>query len=358
MKYIALVLLWIFFTVLSYKPVLVQASLPEVVEMLGSVDPIRMGDTMQSFSSFKTRFHKHPEAIKAQEWLKSKWEEVAQDRNDVSVDFFYHPEEVTPMPSIILTIPGSSAPEEIIVLGAHADSIVTDFDVSIELMVRVLGINPRSPNKPPVRVIRDMYIERMNLRSTAESPGADDNASGIAVITEILRVLIEHEYLFKRTIMFMAYSAEEIGLKGSDHIAESFAREGRNVIGVLNFDMTNYRGSPDRDLVLASDYIHPRQNIFLEYLLQTYLPGIRWGYDECGRCSDHFSWHKFGFRASKLTEARSDEINPNWHKATDTFEESGGTAEHSVTFAKLGLAFTVEIDRFGLCRYDQEECSG
>ena len=71
MKRIVLVLIGVFFSILSYKLASAQDILSEVVEMLESVDPMRMGDTMQDFSSFKTRYYKHPEAIKAQEWLKA-----------------------------------------------------------------------------------------------------------------------------------------------------------------------------------------------------------------------------------------------------------------------------------------------
>ena len=43
--------------------------------------------------------------------------------------------------------------------------------------------------------------------------------------------------------MFMAYAAEEIGLVGSGDIAKSFVEEDQKAIGVLNFDLVNYRGS-------------------------------------------------------------------------------------------------------------------
>ena len=203
-----------------------------------------------------------------------------------------------------------------------------------------------------------MFIEKMNLEPTAEAPGADDNASGIATITEVLRVLMLHDYRPTKTIMFMAYAAEEIGLKGSEHIATSFAEDDQEVIGVLNFDMTNFRGSEDLDLVMIGDYTSSKQNAFLEELIQTYLPEITWEYDYCTRdCSDHASWHNVGFPVSMLIEARLREISPDWHSATDTFEASGGNAQHSVNFVKLGLAFLVEINRFGICRYDQEKCN-
>ena len=263
------------------------------------------------------------------------------------------------MPSVVLTIEGTS--REKIVLGAHADSIIYPPDEEIERLraeeiekLRAEENPPEEESEEELRIIRSRLgaiLGDMNLE--ARSPGADDNASGIAVITEVLRALMLHNYRPTRTIMFMAYAAEEIGLKGSEHIANSFEEENQKVIGVLNFDLVNYRGSKDLDLVMMSNYTSSKQNKFLAELIGIYLPEITWEYeDQCKKCSDHASWHAVGFRVSMLTEARFDEVTPYIHKTTDTFEASSGTAEHSVNFAKLGLAFTVEIDRFGLCRYD------
>ena len=269
------------------------------------------------------------------------------------------------MPSVILTIEGSTIPEEKIVLGAHADSIVyPDREVIDRLFEeetkKLREEEGQKEEEEENRILASRIgaiIGDMNLLEL-ESPGADDNASGIATITEVLRVLMHHNYRPARTIMFMAYAAEEVGLRGSDHIAKSFEEEDQEVIGVLNFDLTNFRGSEDLDLVMISDNTSSMQNEFLEELLQIYFPEIKWEYEQCGyKCSDHASWHDVGFPVSMLTEARFSEITPHIHKASDTFENSGGTAQHSVDFVKLSLAFITEIDRSGICRYDQEKCN-
>ena len=352
MKHVFLGLIWVFFSVLFYKPVLAQVALLETTEMLESVDALEIADTMKSFSEF-TRYYNSPKALEAQEWLKSQWEEITQGRDDVNIGFFHHPEFSPRQPSLILAIRGSTFPEEKIVLGAHADSIMYP---SKEVVERLL--NEQNQQEGSSRASRiNAIIESMNLYPATRAPGADDNASGIAVITEILRVLMLHDYRPTRTIMFMAYAAEEIALQGSEHIATSFAEDDQKVVGVLNFDMTNFKGSEDLDLVMVSDYTSFEQNAFLGQLIQIYLPEIKWEYDECdGECSDHASWHNAGFPASMLTEARMDQITSHIHKVTDTFEESGGNAEHSVNFVKLALVFLTEINRFGICKYDQEKC--
>ena len=63
---------------------------PPITAMLESVDATEIEDTIKSFSSFRTRYHRSPEAIKAQEWLKSHWEEITQNRDDVHVELFDH----------------------------------------------------------------------------------------------------------------------------------------------------------------------------------------------------------------------------------------------------------------------------
>lgn len=56
------------------------------------------------------------------------------------------------------------------------------------------------------------------------SPGADDNASGIASVTEVIRLIMENNLRPKKTVQFMAYAAEEIGLIGSDDIARKYKK--------------------------------------------------------------------------------------------------------------------------------------
>jgi leucyl aminopeptidase len=73
--------------------------------------------------------------------------------------------------------------------------------------------------------------------STSGAPGADDNASGIAVVTETLRAIIASGFKPKRTIKFIGYAAEEVGLRGSKAIAQDYKNQGLNIVGVAQFDM-------------------------------------------------------------------------------------------------------------------------
>ena len=70
---------------------------------------------------------------------------------------------------------------------------------------------------------------------TSDSPGANDNASGVAGTLEAARVL--SKYSFNGSIVYAALSGEEQGLFGGKILAEKAQREGWRIKAVLNNDM-------------------------------------------------------------------------------------------------------------------------
>ena len=70
---------------------------------------------------------------------------------------------------------------------------------------------------------------------TSDSPGANDNASGMAGAIEAARVL--SKYRFPVSIIYAGLSGEEQGLYGGQHMAKVAKDEGWNIVGVLNNDM-------------------------------------------------------------------------------------------------------------------------
>ena len=73
------------------------------------------------------------------------------------------------------------------------------------------------------------------LDGTSDSPGANDNASGMAGAIEAARVLSKHE--FPGTIVYMGLSGEEQGLFGGQIVAKHALDVGWNIKGVINNDM-------------------------------------------------------------------------------------------------------------------------
>lgn len=73
------------------------------------------------------------------------------------------------------------------------------------------------------------------LDGTSDSPGANDNASGMAGVIEAARVLSKHE--FPGSIVYMGLSGEEQGLFGGQIVAKHAVEEGWGLKAVINNDM-------------------------------------------------------------------------------------------------------------------------
>ena len=255
-------------------------------------------------AAFNNRYYTSDTGVQAAQWLQGRWQEIAVKIPGASVALFAH--DGWKQPSVILTIPGSESPDEIVVLGGHLDSINGWGDDS------------------------------------ARAPGADDNASGIAVLTESARILAESGFRPKRTVQFMGYAAEEVGLRGSQDIAEQYASSGKKVVGVIQYDMSNFKGS-DEEIFLLTDHVDGGLSAFTGKLIDAYV-GVKRSTTECGyACSDHASWDAKGFPAAMAFEASFDGMNHAIHTDKDTLATSGGDASHSVPFTKLAVAFAVEL---------------
>ena len=70
---------------------------------------------------------------------------------------------------------------------------------------------------------------------TDDSPGANDNASGMAGTIEAARVL--SKYRFENSIIYAGLSGEEQGLFGGKGLAEYAQQQGWEIFGILNNDM-------------------------------------------------------------------------------------------------------------------------
>ena len=73
------------------------------------------------------------------------------------------------------------------------------------------------------------------MDAESDSPGANDNASGVAGAIEAARVLSQHE--FAGTIVYAALAGEEQGLFGGEIVADWALEQGWRIKGVLNNDM-------------------------------------------------------------------------------------------------------------------------
>src|SRR5690606_29668451 len=97
------------------------------------------------------------------------------------------------------------------------------------------------------------------------------------------------------------------------------------------------------DMQLLTDYSNAGLQQFLRDIFDEYLAplGLVRGTYTCGYgCSDHASWTSAGYPAAMMFEAS---FNNDIHTPYDTLSNMGGTAQPSVSLAKLGLAFLGEL---------------
>ncbi|RZI58335.1 MAG: M20/M25/M40 family metallo-hydrolase [Rubrivivax sp.] len=282
-----------------------------VTPILSQMQASNIGQTIVDLSANINRYYTSTSGVAASNWLKQKWTTLGAGRSDITVEQFTH--SGWAQKSVIATIQGSDNGSEVVVMGAHLDSI----------------------------------NQSGGSGETMRAPGADDDASGVASLTEVLRALVQANYKPRRTIKLMAYAAEEVGLRGSQEIANSFAAANTNVVGVLQLDMTNYKGAAN-DIYIFTDYTDSAQNTFLTNVIATYLPTLRVGTDRCGyACSDHASWNAKGFFASMPFESSFSADNPYIHTANDTYANMGSQADHALKFARMAAAYAVELGSDG-----------
>jgi leucyl aminopeptidase len=282
----------------------------QVMPLLPQLQASNLLSTIEQMSNFQNRRYNSSHGALASTWVYTAWQQLNPgNRRDVKVRQIAH--SGWGQKSVEFEIIGSSNAGETVILGAHLDSI----------------------SSGPIE--------------TQRGPGADDDASGVAGLTEVIRVLMANHYQPRRNIRFIAYSAEEVGLWGSQDIAAAQLARRDQVVGVMQLDMTAFQGSAT-DLWIYTDYTNAAQNAFVADLAATYLPELTVGYDRCGYgCSDHASWHNRGYVASFPFEANETTYNFQLHTPNDTIATFGGQANHALKFTKLALAWLVELANDG-----------
>ena len=124
-------------------------------------------------------------------------------------------EERLEVPNVLAALPGTS--DEIVLLGAHFDHIGNEESGSCKAIVR--------------RDERDTICN-----------GADDNASGTAMLLELARAYTRAGLEPERTIVFAHFSGEELGLLGSRALIEDSPFDQGKVVAMVNLDMVGRLG--------------------------------------------------------------------------------------------------------------------
>ncbi|GME26512.1 aminopeptidase [Neofusicoccum parvum] len=182
--------------------------------MLDEIDPANIEATILKLVSFGTRHTLSTQNSTtrgigaARDWIASemrKYAEMSEGRMRVEVPGYIQPVAnripfPTKISNVVARIEGSSDPDRVYVISGHYDSRVTNV-----------------------------------LNYEADSPGANDDASGVAVVMELARILATRQP--RATIMLSAVAGEEQGLYGSGFFAQTLRNASVNVEGMLNNDI-------------------------------------------------------------------------------------------------------------------------
>ena len=133
------------------------------------------------------------------------------------------------------------------------------------------------------------------------APGADDNASGVAVMMELARICHENGLQFHRVIHFMAYDGEELGLFGGYYDAEARAINGEKVAVMLNNDMVSFQPDENWRLTLhwydnALDVVSRAADLCTQYTdIDPVIPSV--SENGSSQASDSYAYYQSDFRA-------------------------------------------------------------
>ncbi len=182
-----------------------------------------------------------------------------------------------------------------------------------------------------------------------DAPGADDDASGVAVSMECARLLSKAgtgaHGPYRATLLFAAISGEEQGLLGSAQMLTWVKQHGYTVGGMLDNDIVGSdlapggphrvrlfsgRGNeddgdaPSRELARAVEEILGRQSVRLIFNI-----------DRLGRGGDHYVFYQAGLPAVRFTEPLEDYRHQHQTPRTENGIEYGDFGKY-LTFAFMG----------------------
>jgi hypothetical protein len=298
-------------------------------QLLGQVDPARIEATISRLVQFGTRHtaSSQTDPVRgigaATAWVFQQMQAIAatsSGRMTVQKQTFTQPAVPPTLPAatsitnVIATLQGTASPQRYYVITGHLDSRVTD--------------------------VTDF---------TSDAPGADDDASGVAVVLELARLFATRQ--FPGTLVFATVDGEEQGLFGSAFMAAQMKKAGADVQGMFSNDIVGasqaFDGTkPDPfsvrlfvEGVPAADSANQISLIeevggendggthqlarFVTSVAPASLTGMNirviWRRDRYLRGSDHVSFQAQGYPAARVTEPRE-----NFNHEHRNVEVAGG----------------------------------
>jgi len=184
----------------------------EIVMIINKADKKNLQNTVLHLENYGNRMEL------SKQWEAAKWIEAQFKQAGLVTEILTYKWEGNTWPNVIAHIDGHTESEEVVMAIAHLDSI------------------SRDPQKIAL--------------------GADDNASGVAVLLEVARLI--NDIHLRKSIFFCIFSNEERGRKGSKAFVQNIGKKDMNIQSVINLDVLGYN-KPDQLFYL--DAIHAQRTI-------------------------------------------------------------------------------------------------
>ena len=353
--------LYVLITLLAAWNILQAQTDPRIYEIIQSVSADRIEQDITTLAGFGTR-HTLSDTVSqtrgigaARRWIKTEFEKIS-DQCGGCLEVFYQrnlvkAEENQRIPrdvwvvNVIAVQRGTKHPGRYVMMSGDIDSRVSD------------------PND-----------------FTSDSPGANDNASGMAGTLEAARVL--SKYTFDNSIVYAGLSGEEQGLFGGRGLAEYTKAENWELIGILNNDMIgNIRGVDgvvsNRDFRIFSEPVPPTETErqrrarrfyggeidgisrqlarYVHRTTRTYMPEMNpmliYRLDRFGRGGHHRPFNDAGYAGIRIMEAHENYTQQHQDIRVEDGIQYGDllefvnfeyaaklTAVNAITLASLGWA--------------------
>ncbi|MEX0721342.1 MAG: M28 family peptidase [Balneolaceae bacterium] len=198
-------------------------------------------------------------------------------------------------------------------------SYTHEFDFTSRSGEEMSGVNVigEIPGKTDSVIILTAHYDHLGIRDSLIYNGADDDASGTAALLAFIDYFNQDQP--NHTLVFAAFDAEEMGLRGAHAFVEDSVFL-QKVVMNINMDMISNNAS--NELYASGTYHHPDLKPILEEIDTGELSLLfghdrpEQGYDDWTTASDHGAFHAKGKKFIYFGV----EDHENYHKATDDFE--------------------------------------
>ena len=316
---------------------------PKIFDIIDAVSEERLRNDVKTLVEFGTR-HTISDTLSetrgigaARRWIKNQFETISQDC-DNCLEVFYQKDLIEQgrnqrivkdvmVVNVVAIQRGTTYPNRFIIMSGDIDSRVSD-----------------------------------PADFTSDSPGANDNATGMAGAIEASRVLSKHK--FENSIIYVGLSGEEQGLFGGQGLANYAKENNWDIIGVLNNDMIGNISGVDGVIdnrtfrifseAITTDETDPEKLAqqargrrfyggevdgtsrqlarFIHKTTKTYMPEMNpmmvYRLDRFGRGGHHRPFNEAGFPGIRIMEAHENYTQQHQDIRTENGIAYGDTFEH------------------------------